>query len=45
MQHKGRYVATRNTIVTAIASALPLTGLARPTPVQRLAYELLELTV
>jgi Transposase DDE domain len=36
---------TRNTIVTAIASALPLTVLARPTPVQRRAYELLELTV
>jgi hypothetical protein len=36
---------TRNTIVTAIASALPLTVLARPTPVQRRAYELLKLTV
>src|SRR5580693_1577567 len=36
---------TRNTIVTAIASALPLTVLARPTPVQRRAYELLELAV
>jgi transposase len=36
---------TRNTIVTAIALALPLTVLARPTPVQRRAYELLELAV
>ena len=36
---------TRNTIVTAIASALPLTVLARPTPVQRRAYELLKITV
>ena len=32
---------TRNTIVTAIAPALPLIVLARPTPVQRRAYELL----
>ena len=37
--------STRNTIVTAIASALPLTVLARLTPVQRRAYELLKLTV
>ena len=36
---------TRNTVVTAIAPALPLTVLARPTPVQRRAYELLELAV
>jgi transposase len=36
---------TRNTIVTAIAPALPLTVLARQTPVQRRAYELLGLTV
>jgi hypothetical protein len=36
---------TRNTVVTAIASALPLTVLAKPTPVQRRAYELLELAV
>jgi len=36
---------TRNTVVTAIASALPLTVLARPTTVQRRAYELLELAV
>src|SRR5208283_3474490 len=36
---------THNTIITAIAPALPLTVLARPTPVQRRAYELLELAV
>ncbi len=36
---------TRNTVVTAIAPALPLTVLARPTPVQRRACELLELPV
>jgi len=36
---------TRNTIVTAIAPALPLTVLARPTPVQRRAYELLEVAL
>ena len=36
---------TRNTVVTAIAPALPLSVLARPTPVQRRAYELLELAV
>jgi hypothetical protein len=36
---------TRNTIVTAIAPALPFTVLARPTPVQRRAYELLELAL
>jgi hypothetical protein len=36
---------TRNTIVTAIAPALPLIVLARPTPVQRRAYELLQLTL
>jgi transposase len=33
---------TRNIIVTAIAPALPLTVLARPTSVQRRAFELLE---
>ena len=36
---------TRNTVVTAIGSNLPLTVLARPTAVQRRAYELLELAV
>jgi len=36
---------TRNTIVTAIAPALPLTVLARPTAVQRRACELLEVAV
>jgi len=36
---------TRNTIVTAIAPALPLTVLARPTPVQRRACELLEIAL
>ncbi|HEV2443204.1 MAG TPA: IS1634 family transposase [Steroidobacteraceae bacterium] len=36
---------TRNTVVTAVAPALPLTVLARATPVQRRAYELLELSV
>jgi transposase len=36
---------TRNTVVTAIAPALPLNVLARPTPVQRRAYELLDLAV
>jgi hypothetical protein len=36
---------TRNTILTAIASAPPLTVLARQTPVQRRAYELLEFAV
>ena len=36
---------TRNTIVTAIAPGLPLTVLARPTPVQRRAYELLEVAL
>ena len=36
---------TRNTIVTAIAPALPLIVLARPTPVQRRAYELLQLAL
>ena len=34
---------TRNVIVTAIAPALPLIVLAKPTPVQRRAYELLEI--
>ena len=34
---------TRNTVVTAIGSNLPLTVLARLTAVQRRAYELLEL--
>lgn len=34
---------TRNVIATAIAPALPLIVLARPTPVQRRAYELLEI--
>ena len=32
---------TRNIVVTAIAPALPLNVLARPTPVQRRAYQLL----
>jgi len=36
---------TRNTIVTAIAPGLPLTVLARSTPVQRRAYELLEVAL
>jgi Transposase DDE domain len=36
---------TRNTIVTAIAPALPLTVLARSTPVQRRTYELLEVNL
>jgi transposase len=36
---------TRNTIVTALAPALPLIVLARPTPVQRRAYELLQLAL
>ncbi len=36
---------TRNTIVTAISPALPLIVLARPTPVQRRAYELLQLAL
>jgi hypothetical protein len=36
---------TRNTIVTAVAPNLPLTVLARSTPVQRRAFELLDLTV
>ena len=36
---------TRNTIVTAIAPGLPLVVLARPTPVQRRAYELLEVNL
>jgi Transposase DDE domain len=36
---------TSNTVVTAIAPALPLNVLARPTPVQRQAYQLLELAV
>jgi len=36
---------TRNTVVTAIAPALPLVVLARPTAVQRRAYELLELAL
>ncbi len=36
---------TRNTIVTAVAPGLPLTVLARPTPVQRRAYELLEVAL
>jgi Transposase DDE domain len=36
---------TRNTVVTAIAPALPFTVLARPTAVQRRAYELLGLAV
>ena len=35
----------RDTIVTATASAVPLTVLARPTPVQRRAYELLEIAL
>jgi len=36
---------TRNTIVTAITPALPLTVLARPTPVQHRAFELLGLAM
>jgi Transposase DDE domain len=36
---------TRNTLVTAIAPDLPLTVLARPTPLQRKAYELLGVTL
>jgi hypothetical protein len=36
---------TRNTVVTAIAPALPHTVLARPTAVQRRAFELLEVAV
>jgi transposase len=36
---------TRNTIVTAVAPDLPITVLARPTPVQRQAYELLEVAL
>src|SRR5271167_4909766 len=36
---------TRNTVVTAIAPGLPLTVLARSTPVQRRAHELLELAL
>jgi hypothetical protein len=36
---------TRNTIVTPVAPNLPLTVLARPTRVQRKAFELLELAV
>ena len=36
---------TRNTLVTAVAPELPLTVLARPTPLQRKAYELLEIAL
>jgi hypothetical protein len=36
---------THNTIVTAIAPTLPLIVLARRTPVQRRAYELLEMAL
>ena len=36
---------TRNTIVTAITPALPLTVLARPTAVQRRAFELLDVAL
>jgi DNA invertase Pin-like site-specific DNA recombinase len=36
---------TSNTIVAAIAPGLPLTDQARPTSVQRRAYELLELAL
>ncbi len=36
---------TRNTIVTAVAPDYPLTVTTRPTPVQRRALELLEVTV
>jgi len=36
---------TRNTIVTAVAPDLPITVLARPTPVQRQACELLEVAL
>ena len=35
----------RNTIVTAVAQDYPLTVTTRPTPVQRRALELLEVTV
>jgi hypothetical protein len=36
---------TRNTIVTAVTPDLPLTVLARPTAIQRQAFELLELAL
>jgi transposase len=36
---------TRNTIVTAVAPGLPISVLARPTPVQRQACQLLEVTL
>jgi len=36
---------TRNTLVTAVTPDYPLTVLTRPTPVQRKAFELLELAV
>jgi hypothetical protein len=36
---------TRNTVVVAITPGLPLSVLARPTPVQRRAFELLELAL
>ena len=36
---------TRNIVVTAIAPALPLNVLARPPPVQRRAYQLLEVAL
>lgn len=36
---------TRNSLVTAVAPNYPFTVLARPTPIQRKAFELLELAV
>ena len=36
---------TRNTVVTAVTPDYPLTVLARPTPLQRKAFELLELAM
>ena len=35
----------RNTIITAITPGYPLTVLTRPTPVQRRAFELMEITL
>jgi hypothetical protein len=34
-----------NTIITAITPGYPLTVLTRPTPVQRRAFELMEVTL
>jgi transposase len=36
---------TRNTVVTTVTPDYPLTVLARPTPIQRKAFELLELAI